>query len=97
MTPNVDLKSDAASLKETSHSRKMTLKFIFVTPRALIEKEGREHKLARVNFYLKTGNTFELLGHKEDFRCYNNATRSVNFYFWVHCFDFKNILKHSQF
>ena len=71
MTPSVDLKSDAvtqsSSQKET-HARKMSLKFIFVTPRQLIEKEGREQKLSRVNLHLKTGSTFDLLGHKEDFR-----------------------------
>jgi hypothetical protein len=33
-----------------------------------IEKEGREQKAARVNIYLKSGATYEMLGHKEDFR-----------------------------
>ena len=71
LTPSVDMKSDAAgstSSQKEAHVRKMSLKFIFVTPRQLIEKEGREHKLAQVNLHLMTGSTFDLLGHKEDFR-----------------------------
>ena len=52
---NTNLKSDQA--KDGSvHSRKMTLRFIFVTPRQLIEKEGRDmQKMTRVNMYLKSG------------------------------------------
>ena len=52
---NTNLKSD--STKDNSvHSRKMTLKFIFVTPRQLIEKEGKDmQKMTRVNMYLKSG------------------------------------------
>ena len=75
MCSNMDLKSDgpladwgrSGTAKET-HARKMSLKFIFVTPRQLIEKEGREQKAARVNVYIKIGDTYEMLGHKEDFR-----------------------------
>jgi hypothetical protein len=84
---NIDLKSDgpvtdgdrSCSAKET-HARKMSLKFIFVTPRQLIEKEGREQKAARVNVYIKIGETYEMLGHKEDFRyflCYLKCTRRI--------------------
>ena len=50
------------------HSRKMTLKFIFVTPRQLIEKEGKEQKTTRVNMYLKSAGRYDLLGQKEEFR-----------------------------
>ena len=55
---NTNLKSDQA--KDGSvHSRKMTLRFIFVTPRQLIEKEGRDmQKMTRVNMYLKSGQYF---------------------------------------
>merc|ERR1712223_277495 len=59
---NTNLKSD---------SRKMTLKFIFVTPRQLIEKEGKDmQKMTRVNMYLKsvTSEKYDLLGQKEEFR-----------------------------
>ena len=58
------------------HQRKMTLKFIFVTPRQLIERgtEGKEMKEIRVNLYVPpAGNStsstkYDLIGHKEDFR-----------------------------
>ena len=80
MCSNMDLKSDGpmadggrlggGGAKET-HARKMLLKFIFVTPRQLIEKQGREQKAARVNVYIKIGETYEMLGHKEDFRYFN--------------------------
>ena len=43
----------------------MTLKFIFVTPRQLIEKEGKEVKATRINLYDRNG---DLIGHKDDFR-----------------------------
>ena len=64
----------SGAAKET-HARKMCLKFIFVTPRQLIEKEGREPQAARVNVYIKIGDTYEMLGHKEDFR-YSNDPKS---------------------
>ncbi len=64
---NTDLKKDHSSGKTDSvHSRKMTLKFIFVTPRQLIEKEGKEQKTTRINMY--TIGKYDLLGQKEDFR-----------------------------
>merc|ERR1712223_2335886 len=67
---NTNLKSD--STKDNSvHSRKMTFKFIFVTPRQLIEKEGKDmQKMTRVNMYLKSGvsEKYDLLGQKEEFR-----------------------------
>ena len=58
------------------HQRKVTLKFIFVTPRQLIERgtEGKEMKAIRVNLYVPpSGNSssstkYDLIGHKEDFR-----------------------------
>ena len=63
---NTNLKSENVN---SVHSRKMTLKFIFVTPRQLIEKEGKEQKTTRVNMYLKSGNAkYDLLGQKEEFR-----------------------------
>ena len=54
----------------------MTLKFIFVTPRQLIERgtDGKEMKQIRVNLYVPpAGNStsstrYDLIGHKEDFR-----------------------------
>ena len=74
---NTNLKSD--STKDNSvHSRKMTLKFIFVTPRQLIEKEGKDmQKMTRVNMYLKsvTSEKYDLLGQKEEFR----VNRQVKF------------------
>ena len=68
---NTNLKSDSASKDNSVHSRKMTLKFIFVTPRQLIEKEGKDmQKMTRVNMYLKSGvsEKYDLLGQKEEFR-----------------------------
>jgi condensin-2 complex subunit H2 len=65
---NTDLKNDEHSAKGSVHSRKMTLKFIFVTPRQLIEKESKEQKMTRINMYVKGGGKFELLGQKEEFR-----------------------------
>ena len=58
------------------HQRKMTLKFIFVTPRQLIERgtEGKEMKEIRVNLYVPPSSNsasstkYDLIGHKEDFR-----------------------------
>ena len=47
------------------HSRKMTLRFIFVTPRQLIEKEGKEVKQNRIPLYDRN---MDLIGHKDDFR-----------------------------
>ena len=63
---NTNLKSDQA--KDGSvHSRKMTLRFIFVTPRQLIEKEGRDmQKMTRVNMYLKSGLYFISRKKKQD-------------------------------
>lgn len=59
---NTNLKNDDKD-STSVHSRKMTLKFIFVTPRQLIEKEGKEQKTTRVNMYLKsTGGKYDLLG-----------------------------------
>ena len=55
------------------HSRKMTLRFIFVTPRQLIEKEGKEIKQNRIPLYDKN---MDLIGHKDDFR-YFLRTRSL--------------------
>ena len=54
----------------------MTLKFIFVTPRQLIERgtEGKEMKEIRVNLYVPPSSNsasstkYDLIGHKEDFR-----------------------------
>jgi len=68
-----------AGNRKDVHSRKMTLKFIFVTPRQLIEKEGKEVKETRVNLYVpvvgssgsgseSTELSYDLIGHKEDFR-----------------------------
>lgn len=73
MCTNTDLKSDnqtfsAEGKSKEQHARKMSLKFIFTTPRHLIEKESMDQKLMRVNLYIKTGNKLDLLGHKEDFR-----------------------------
>ena len=66
MAKNTNMKNEEVSCV---HSRKMTLKFIFVTPRQLIEKEGKEQKMTRVNMYLKsTQNKYDLLGQKEEFR-----------------------------
>ena len=58
MNRNLDLKGDAsASSMSTSESkirdRKMTLNFISVTPRQLIEKEGMAQKCVRVNIFAK--------------------------------------------
>ena len=58
------------------HQRKMTLKFIFVTPRQMIERgaEGKEMKDIRVNLYVPpAGNStsstkYDMIGHKQDFR-----------------------------
>ena len=62
---NTNLKSE---VKESVHSRKMNLKFIFVTPRQLIEKEGKEQKMTRIDLYVKTAGKYDLLGQKEEFR-----------------------------
>ena len=66
LAKNTNLKSESNS--NSVHSRKMTLKFIFVTPRQLIEKEGKEQKTTRVNMYLKSAGKYDLLGQKEEFR-----------------------------
>ena len=58
------------------HQRKISLKFIFVTPRQLIERgtEGKEMKEIRVNLYVPptcnsaSSTKYDLIGHKEDFR-----------------------------
>ena len=75
---NTDMKQDdgtnGKNQSKDIHQRKMTLKFIFVTPRQLIEKEGKEVKEARVNLYTLIGGggggtqSYDLIGHKEDFR-----------------------------
>ena len=62
---NTNLKNE---VKESVHSRKMNLKFIFVTPRQLIEKEGKEQKMTRIDLYVKTAGKYDLLGQKEEFR-----------------------------
>ena len=62
---NTNLKSE---VKESVHSRKMTLKFIFVTPRQLIEKESKEQKMTRIDLYVKSAGKYDLLGQKEEFR-----------------------------
>lgn len=66
LAKNTNLKGE--SKDSNVHSRKMTLKFIFVTPRQLIEKEGKEQKTTRVNMYLKSAGKYDLLGQKEEFR-----------------------------
>ena len=68
LAKNADLKTDGCDGKRDVHSRKMTLKFIFVTPRQLIEKEGKEIKQTRVDLYVPSGSKYDLIGHKEDFR-----------------------------
>ena len=62
--------------------RKAALNFITVTPRQLIEKEGKEVKSVRVNVFTKDvrATTRDLIGHKEDFRVnaqYLMATATV--------------------
>ena len=61
--------------------RKAALNFITVTPRQLIEKEGKEVKSVRVNVFTKDVRaTRDLIGHKEDFRVnaqYLMATATV--------------------
>ena len=69
---NTNLKSDLA-VNEKIRDRKMTLNFITVTPRQLIEKEGREQKCVKVNVYAR-GTAKDLLGQKEDFRVNSQFT-----------------------
>ena len=61
--------------------RKAALNFITVTPRQLIEKEGKEAKSVRVNVFTReVKSNRDLLGHKEDFRVnaqYLMATATV--------------------
>ena len=63
---NTNLKSDTK--EQSVHSQKMKLKFIFVTPRQLIEKEGKEQKMTRIDLYMKSAGKYDLLGQKEEFR-----------------------------
>ena len=76
MSKNINLKNDFGEKvvgnqdrtfnEKTCRDRKAALNFITVTPRQLIEKEGREVRNVRVNVYDKRFK--DLLGHKEDFR-----------------------------
>jgi len=62
---NIDVKNE----EESTESRKNALKFIYVTPRQLIEKEGSEQKSTKVNLYTGvTQGKWDLLAGKEDFR-----------------------------
>ncbi|TRY62046.1 hypothetical protein TCAL_11151 [Tigriopus californicus] len=70
---NTNLKTDALGV-EKARDRKVTLNFITVTPRQLIEKEGKEQKVVRVN--LHTRNQKDLLGQKDDYRI--NAQFTLN-------------------
>eukprot|EP00092_Neocalanus_flemingeri_P017266 GFUD01018670.1.p1 GENE.GFUD01018670.1~~GFUD01018670.1.p1 ORF type:complete len:675 (-),score=216.95 GFUD01018670.1:180-2204(-) len=61
----IDLKDEEESLDE----RKQALKFIYVTPSQLIEKEGSEQKPMKVNLYTQVAEAkWDLLAGKEDFR-----------------------------
>jgi condensin-2 complex subunit H2 len=74
-----NLKTDSAAGDKVK-DRKLALNFITVTPRQLIEKEGKEQKSVRVNVYTKAGASRDLIGHKEDFRVnaqYLMATANV--------------------
>ena len=72
MTKTVNMKDDAAlgnaACAATREKKAAALNFISVTPRQLIEKEGREQRGTRVNLYAKGGGLKDLIGHKEDFR-----------------------------
>lgn len=67
MAKSTNLKTDSIESKTAKDIRKATLNFISVTPRQLIEKEGREQKAVKVNVFAKTTGR-DLLGQKEDFR-----------------------------
>ena len=68
-------------MRRRVRDRKAALNFITVTPRQLIEKEGKEVKSVRVNVFTKDVRaTRDLIGHKEDFRVnaqYLMATATV--------------------
>lgn len=70
---NTNLKTDALGV-EKARDRKVTLNFITVTPRQLIEKEGKEQKAVRVNLHSR--NQKDLLGQKDDYRI--NAQFTLN-------------------
>lgn len=71
---STNLKTDVAA-SEKVKDRKMTLNFISVTPRQLIEREGQEHARVRVNVYALGSR--DLIGHKEDFRVNSQYLRST--------------------
>ena len=68
-------------MRRRVRDRKAALNFITVTPRQLIEKEGKEAKSVRVNVFTReVKSNRDLLGHKEDFRVnaqYLMATATV--------------------
>ncbi len=81
MSKNINMKDDSGPMCVVSREKKAAaLNFISVTPRQLIEKEGREQKQIRVNLYAKGGGFKDLIGHKEDFRFVQTNT-PVFFYF----------------
>ena len=70
MTKSCNMKEDSSgpACSVFREKKAAALNFISVTPRQLIEKEGREQKETRINLYAKGGGHKDLIGHKEDFR-----------------------------
>ena len=65
----MDLAKNLQLMSEEDRKRKDALKFISITPRQLLEKEGSEQKAVKVNMFTGVQHSrWDLLASKEDFK-----------------------------